>query len=157
VCPVCLHIRSLGLGISTQVLFAMHASIGMETYAVLFFGTLFSCQGAHSSRRHGSNRLRPSGHRSDRAVPQGAVVTPVLTHSAASSAATCYRASRQRTGDFSRSVRIVKEWKTERSGVFLSEPPLRPAYSWEDSRPRPGLHRGRSPPGEAGVALQSST
>ena len=35
----------------------MYASIGMKTYAVLFFGTLFSCQGAQSRPETQRNRL----------------------------------------------------------------------------------------------------
>jgi hypothetical protein len=38
----------------------MYASIGMKTYAVLFFGTLFSCQGAQSRP---VTQLKPSGGR----------------------------------------------------------------------------------------------
>lgn len=103
---VCFHIRSLGLGISTQVLFAMHASIGMETYAVLFFGTLFSCQGAQTPP--GDTTQTACGHwpSSDRAGSPRCRCTPVLAHSVASSAATRHRAKRQRTGNYSRAVRL---------------------------------------------------
>jgi len=54
-------------------------------------------------------QLKPpaaNGHRRIGLFPQGAVVTPVLAHSVASSAATRHRAKRQRTGDYSRSVRL---------------------------------------------------